>query len=135
MASTVIDRIQKILNYNVSITNKANKNEKLPCYSNPEQMTGKNCIMLFYLNESDILQLGRTTPVGVYRTRIQVAARHNNYDLSRQAIYKAMEYLSANRSTASTFADFIGSFAPQYDGLDDTGGYVWSFETFIKGNK
>jgi hypothetical protein len=124
-----LDDLKTLLNFTISKDGK-----KLPCYKNEDTAKEINCFLLFYTGDDDAYKIGHHTAGGYYSVGVQIAARHNDYDKSRDLAYTALEYINVH-SKNNTDGYFTSNIAPPvFVGLDDrTGGYIWAINTKIKG--
>ena len=123
---SAIDKVKTLLTGKISDTVK-----KLPIYVNDHNVTEINCIRLFYTNTNSWVSVTQTK-APYYNTGIQVAVRHNDYSKARDCSFKALEYINANRKTEAGYY-WIPQSVPLYNGVDNIGGYVWTFEITTKG--
>ena len=123
-----IDDLKTLINHKISNTSKF----KMSVYVNSKQPKETNCICLFYNTANQFVSL---TKAPYYQNGIQVSVRHNNCDKSRTIAYDTLEYINVRRKTL-TGVYFIPENTPIYRGVDEqTGGYWFSFDVFIKGAK
>jgi hypothetical protein len=110
----------------------AGNNRTFSVYVNDKQPSGQNTIRLFYTGDTDWVSESKAN---YYRTNIQVAVRHNDYDSARTGAYTALEYINAHRKDSDANY-FIPDTTPISAGQDDkTKGYWWVFTVNIKGVK
>ena len=107
---------------------------RLSCVVNSNRSRAKNVMMLFYAGSAaPPIALGTFTQLGYYTQDIQFAARHQDYDKSREIAFQALKLLGANRRTSQVTLFFDET--PNYQGIDATGGYVWSFIFKMRGKQ
>ena len=122
-----IDNLKNLINHKISDGRK-----KMTVVVNDKNETSTNVIILFYNNEVDFVS---TSKAPYYEIGIQVACRHNDYDKARLLAYNALEYINVRRKTLNGVY-YIPETVPEYAGEDEqTGGYYWVFNVFMKGAK
>lgn len=112
----------------------AGNNKKFSVFVNEKEPSGQNAIHLFYTGDTDwVSEITKKAPY--YRTNVQVAIRHNDFDKARNGAFTALEFINANRK-ASNANYFIPDTTPISNGQDDrTQGYWFTFTVNIKGVK
>jgi hypothetical protein len=106
---------------------------RLSCVVNSNNAKAKNVIFLFYV-DSQPLAIGQKVRVGYYNQEIECAVRHTNYDKSREIAFQALELLGVNRRNINVSL-FLEDSSPNYKGIDNTSGHVWSFNFKIRGKQ
>jgi len=123
-----IDNLKSLINHNIG-ERSGNAGTKMNVYINDKNVTQQNAIFLYYTNENDWVS---TSKAPYYKTSLQVAVRHNNYDKSRQIAYNCLEYIRNNEKVIAGVY-YVPDSVPVYSGIDETGGYLFTFNVNLKG--
>ena len=124
----LIDTFKNMLNNRFS-----DGRDKLRAYVNTDSFIPQKCIVLFYMDEVDIIALGRKTQIGLYNQRVQVAVYHTLHDKAREIAYSVLEYVSTQRVTGLTLSV---STPPTYRGINPVQAqHTFTIEYNMKGDK
>lgn len=103
------------------------------CVINPPNNTNMNGILLFYRDDlSTNIKTGKHSNSLFLSQGIEVATRDNSYDRARSLCLKAIKHLGQNREQKN-MSIWIKDSTPNFKGVDDTGGNVFSFTVLLRG--
>lgn len=124
----MIDKTKALLNFTIN-----QGGSKLPCYVNGDNMQETNTFILFYRDElSTNIKTGKIANSLFLSQGLEVAARMNQYNDARSACLKAIKHLGQNREQQN-MSIWVKDSTPDYKGIDDTGGHVFSFTILVRG--